>query len=67
MLALVSSGRSLCAYFLTDEVDSRNRLHHRPARSHRAALRRSFSNAVPRTVMTFLSSEDRTVAIALPA
>ena len=35
--------------------------------SHQVAATTPFEQAVPRTVMTFLASEDWTVAMALPA
>ena len=66
--ALVSSGRSFLAISAPAKVD-------RPLSPVEATASISpeppsvaaFSNAVPRTVMTFFASDDWTVAIALPA
>ena len=69
ILALVSSGRSDLRELGADEggkalVAGRGDLLDRAASRPRRA---AFSKAVPRTVITFLASDDLTVAMALPA
>jgi hypothetical protein len=67
ILAEVSSGRSDAAISAPTKLDSPARRRSRRLDRARPAVVAALAKAVPRTVRTFLASDDCTVAIALPA